>query len=405
MEIIAAIKYKYRVIIAIMSLILLISDCISSYELDIEGRSGLLVVDGSIIKGREKQIIVISKTAPISSPEFRPVENCDVKVMDSYGNEFAFDEESPGRYAANIDDAMLSYNNQYKLVFTTPSGDSYESDYQQLLEAYPVDSVYGITEYKYSPKTEEESVKGIQFYVDLDAPQGASRYYRWVLEETWENYIEDEIWGVYDGQTIKRFYPGDSLQYCWKTKDVTGLYSASTVNLSANRIKKIPLHFLESTSEKLACKYCVTVKQYALNADAHDYWYEKERELKESGNIYSIQPSQPKSNVHNINNPDELVMGFFWAASYTIKRVYIKSPKPSPMKSDCSIVATYCESEDFDQIVNLLYTTLDNFSDLLTEPPLYITVQNRNQYQIHLKPACIDCRIRGGDAKKPDFWE
>ena len=31
---------------------------------------------------------------------------------------------------------------------------------------------------------------GIQFYVDLDAPVDASRYYRWVLEETWENHAE-----------------------------------------------------------------------------------------------------------------------------------------------------------------------------------------------------------------------
>ena len=102
------------------------------------------------------------------------------------------------------------------------------------------------------------------------------------------------------------------------------------VNLSENRIKKVPLHFVESNSPKLIVKYCATIKQYALNADAYDYWYEKERELNESGNIYTIQPSQPKSNIHNISNPDELVMGFFWVASCAAKRVFVKNPAHSP---------------------------------------------------------------------------
>jgi hypothetical protein len=246
----------------------------------------------------------------------------------------------------------------------------------------------------------------VQFYVDLDAPDNASRYYRFVLEETWESYIEEEIWGVYDGQTIERFYPSDSLQHCWKTKDVTGLYSASTIQLSANRIKKIPLHFLESSSEKLFVKYCATIKQYALNAEAYEYWYEKERELRESGNIYAIQPSQPKSNIHNINNPDELVMGFFWAASFTVKRVFIKNPTPSPMLSGmCYLLSAYCESEDFNDVVARLNIALANSSAILTEPPLYISVQYRTQYSIYLTPQCIDCRILGGDIYKPDFWE
>jgi hypothetical protein len=362
------------------------------------------VVDGSIIKGRETQVIMISKTSPISQIEYLPVEGCNVRVMDNTGNEFVFDEESPGKYVANIDDAWLNYNKQYKLIFTTLSGDGYESDYQWLLETTPVDSLYGIPEYHYSSVTGEESTEGMQFYVDLDAPADASRYYRWVLEETWENHADKEIWGVYDGQTIKRFYRSDSLYHCWTTKDVTGLYCASTINLSENRIKKVPLHFVESHSPKVSIKYCATIRQYALNADAYEYWYEKERELNESGNIYTIQPSQPKSNIHNTKNPDELVMGFFWVASCTVKRVFIKS-LTSPEGFSCRSIGTYCESTNFDDIAACIYSQLIVFADLLTEAPFYISVQYGNQYSIYLTPQCVDCRVFGGVARKPDFWE
>ena len=244
MKIITATKYRCRLITAIMSLALFITGCISPFDPYIQGEDGLLVVDGSMIKGGVTQVIRISKTSPISKPEYLPVEDCNVRVMDNTGNEFVFNEESPGKYVANIDDARLSYDKQYKLIFTTPSGDAYESDYQRLLESAPVDSLYGIKENHYSSETGEESIEGIQFYVDLDAPEDASRYYRWVLEETWEEHTKDLIWGVYDGQSIKLFHPNDSLYTCWETKDVTGLYSVSTILLSENRVKKIPLHFV-----------------------------------------------------------------------------------------------------------------------------------------------------------------
>jgi hypothetical protein len=384
---------------------LFFTGCISPFEPDMEGENGLLVVDGSIIKGRETQVIIISRTAPITQPEYLPVEDCHVRIMDNAGNEFVFNEESPGKYVANIEDAWLNYDKQYKLVFTTSSGDDYESTYQWLLETDPVDSLYGIIEYHYSSYTGEESTKGVQFYVDLDAPETASRYYRWVLEETWEERLTEEIWGVYDGVTIKPFYPSDSLQRCWETRAVTGLYSASTINLSANRIKKIPLHFVVHFSPMLEIKYCATIKQYALNADAYDYWYEKERELTESGNIYSIQPSQPKSNIHNTNNPEEQVLGFFWAASFTVERVFVIPPPKAPEENSCSGYGFYSESSNFNVVAALMYPVLLANPLYFPVPPVYISRKLGTQYTIPMSPLCIDCRTLGGVVEKPDFWE
>lgn len=384
---------------------LFVTNCVSPYDPGIEGKSGLLVVDGSIIKGQEKQVIMISKTASISSPEFVPIKNCNVKIIDNAGNEFVFNEESPGKYVSKINDAALIYDTEYKLIFTTSSGDEYESDYQWLLETHPVDSVYAIQEYQYSSETGTESISGIQFYVDLDVPENASRYYRWVPEETWEKHSPNEIWGEYDGNTIKKFNRPDSLFRCWETNNASGLYSASTINLSGNRIRKIPLHFIESSSRKLNYKYCVTIKQYALNADAYNYWYEKERELNESGTIYTNQPSQPKSNIHNIHNPDEKVVGFFWASSCAVKRVFVNQPSIDAGEENCGYVVVFCESNDFDEIVTQIYPALSTFAYLLPEPPVYITVERNVQYNIVLKRLCADCRVLGGEIQKPDFWE
>ncbi len=380
-------------------------NCVSPFDPGIQGESGILVVDGSVIKGRETQVITISTTSLISNPQFQPVSNCQVKIRDNTGNEFVFHEESPGKYVTTIDDAWLNFNGQFKMMFTTASGDEYESDYQRLLESYPVDSVYAVPESHYSSVTGKESVSGMRFYADLDVPESATRYYRWVPEETWENRNHYEIWGEYDGSNIKPFSRRDSLQRCWVTTEATGIYTASTGNLSANRIKKVPLHFVESNSPKLAIKYCASIRQYALNADAFAYWSQREKELNESGNIYTSQPGQPTSNIHNVNHPGELVMGYFWVASCAVKRVFASIPADPPGAESCEYYGVSCASNDPGEIAACLYDAVKSIEGILPEPPVYITVERNTSYNIAIKSQCVDCRALGGEARKPYFWE
>lgn len=408
MKIISATGYWPRFIILLVGLGLLITSCISPFEPDIQGEDGLLVVDGSVIKGRETQVIMISKSSGISEAEILPVKNCSVKVLDDSGNEFVFLEESPGKYVATIDDALLKYETQYKLAFSTPSGDTYESRYQNLLETPPVDNFYCIEEKHYSTFTNRETFLGLQFYVDLDAPDNASRYYRWQMEETWEIHAQFWMVGIYDGETIDLFvYPSDSLFYCWDTEDINELYTSSTINLSNNRRIKIPLYFISSTAQKMIINYSATVKQYALNEDAYDYWHQKESELNESGGIYATQPNQPNSNIYNTDNSDEQVLGFFWVASSTIKHLFLKNPfhkireEPPP----CELAGFYSELTDKEELKSFMYSMLDFYSNILPEPPIYITMGTRYSYNFQLKPRCVDCRQVRGDINKPEFWD
>ncbi len=139
--------------------------------------------------------------------------------MDDSGNEFSFKEESPGKYVASIDDALLNYDTQYKLVFSIPSGENYESGYQTLIKTAPIDSIYCLREFHSALEYNESDIEGLQFYVDLNAPDDATKYYKWQINETWEMHAGYKIYGVYDGKTVRlNNWPSDSLYYCSKTK-------------------------------------------------------------------------------------------------------------------------------------------------------------------------------------------
>jgi hypothetical protein len=338
------------------------------------------------------------------------VENCHVKIVDESGNEFVFTEISKGKYVADIDDALLYYNVQYKLVFSTPSGENYESGFQRILKTAPVDSIYFIREEHYNPESEYLNIEGLQFYVDLDAPDDAARYYRWQIDETWEIHTYHKIDGVYDGTTIKLFvFPSDSLYNCWNTRSATGIYTSSTIALAHNIIKKIPLHYKSKYSEDLIIKYCATVKQFALNKDAYEYWHQKEIELNESGQIYVTQPNQLNSNISNINNPEEKVLGFFWASSTTKKHVFVKNNPFNILGTaltNCKSIIYVTDLSD-QALINFLLTIIKSRKDL-PQPPFYIyftpTADGRTMVAF-AKDECTDCRMIAGSNHKPDFWE
>jgi hypothetical protein len=413
MKKVIALKRSNRLVIFIVSFTLFAMSCISPFEPNYKGESDMLVVEGSIIKGLEKQEIKISRASSISNPVRIPVINCQVKVVDDSGNEFVFSEVSQGKYVTTIDDALLTYNNQYKLVFSTPSGENYESGYQTLLKTAPVDSIYTIPEFHLDPASNKD-IQGLQFYADLNAPDDAPKFYKWQIDETWEVHALYNIAGIYDGKKVSlALLASDSLYYCWATKIAEGFYTSSTVDLTHNIIKKIPLHFKSSISPDLEIKYCATVKQFALNKDAYDYWHQKEMESKGTGQLYTTQPNQFKSNISNPGNPDEKVLGFFWASSCSIKRLFLRDPFYKFVQGEGETCKTLTLS------ATVAGTALENAllslilrSKNVPKPPLYIYSicgMNGCIYFVALTNVCIDCRmslITGtGGTKRPDFWE
>ena len=392
----------------ICSLILLIVCCVDPFVPEINDRSDLLVVDGSIVKGRGLQYINISTSSAINQPEYIPVEHCTVIVSDSSGNEFNFFEISKGQYVLYIEDAQLDYDNKYKLILRIPGRGTYESRYQTLLKTPPVDSIYGIVENRYSDYTKKESLRGLQFYVDLKASDDASRFYRWKIEETWEYHAEERTDGYFDGYYLHFFSrPSESVFYCWKTKDINGLYSSSTSDLIRNEKKKIPLYYIDAASNKLWVKYCATVKQYALNEDAYNYWEQKKQEINESGGFYTTQPSQLKSNIYNINNPDEQILGYFWASSVTKKRMFFENPFYKEVESACSSYGglfIYDKNNIQGDSVYAYYFTTPDQNILLPDPPFYIYKDHGILFTT-VPRKCLDCTADGGINQKPDFWE
>jgi len=373
----------------ILMLGLLANSCIYPFNPRIDETNDLLVIDGHIIKGEKVQTVYVSRSSVYNDPRFLPERGCLVRVVDDKGKLFTFTETEKGIYTAAIPDELIRFNASYQLFVTTPDNRNYESTPEMLLADSPIDSVYFIEEPGQSAAT--GYMDGVQIYTDLKAEEGAARHYRWTMEETWEYERSFPIEFRYDGvkkRIIQMPINSDTLVVCWKTMPVTGFFTSSTANLKVNEKKRIPLNYVSRSTNRLKIKYSVLVRQFSLSESAYDYFNTRKIETQESGGLYQTQPVQSTTNISNADDPNEKVLGYFWASSFSQSRVFVQPPYKFVIPVEC-------------------YPWIPNWEGLSKLDPdeknsFYIVVIDGVNHQAEDK--CFDCTKAGGTQKRPDFW-
>ena len=374
-------------------ILMMLPGCIDPYTPDIEDDQVSLVVEALITDQPGPHTVSLSRSSPLNDTTMFHVTGAMVDVVNNRGGIMEFEEVEEGIYSRWFADGELEGGVEYLLRIVTPDGEVYESDPEQLADPSPeVDEVYWHFD-TIGTADPENPLHGVQFYLDLQGEERDARNYRWTLEETWEYHAAHYIQYYYDGTLYKWQLDPYAYSYCWRTESIPSIFIASTKALQSNILKKQPLHFVSEETNRLQIKYSLLVKQYSLTDKAYDYWFQVQRQNQETGGIYESQPDRVPGNVHNVNDPDQEVLGYFNVSSVTEKRILV------------------------DGIRELIYPpipcTLDTIDNPINKPP-FLSIPF---YLISLSPLgsgppygvggslCFDCRNGGGDIVKPEYWE
>jgi hypothetical protein len=139
------------------------------------------------------------------------------------------------------------------------------------------------------------------------------------------------------------------------------------------------------------------VKQYAISEKAYNYWSAVQRQSQNTGGLYETQPVSITGNIHCIDNPEEVVLGYFMVCSYTEKRIFISRDFEFP------VYTPPCQPYGLD--AQSLTIFLSNYRP--EDYPVYLI----NLSETSMGPwdfaeqTCFDCTKLGGSVTKPDFWE
>jgi hypothetical protein len=374
-----------------ISLLLLMFACIKPYTPVIEGNAAnKMVVSGKISDVEGWQEVDISMSSPVQNPQHIPVSDCIVNILDDKGNIFSLPEDNPGTYRAWIEQEYLAPGTAYKVNVYTSEGETIESSYDTLLAGAPLDSVYYIIE-DVPTSDPDIFIRGLQFYVDLNATEFACRNYRWEISQTWELHAEHPKEYYYDGRMHQIIPPDYRYMICWVTSQVKAVYTLSTKTLNQNAFHQYPLHFVDGQSTaRLGILYSILVSQQSLSENAYKFWEQVRINSEGFGGLYEKQPLAIKGNLLNLTSPDKEVLGYFYATSQTSRRYFYKDIEGLELN-----FSDHCNESPLGAMGWAEFSKLNY--------PVYFLYTTEGELRT-LNIECVDCRKMGGSTTKPDFW-
>ena len=184
---------------------------------------------------------------------------------------------------------------------------------------------------------------------------------------------------------MKPFENPDTFKTCWNT---TKIKKITTLETDPQRNQEPILVSLNHTGlKKFTFKYSLLLNQLSIDKKTYNYWKSINDLNEGQSSFYNHQPYQIKGNIQNIRNPDEFVLGFFYAAGISKKRIF--QIHPGIPEDECL--------PDYRGMGFITYYPMSAW-------PIWI-VDTGNGALALGDDYCFDCRLKGGSIVKPDFWE
>lgn len=259
-----SLKSKALTIVSLL-FVLVFSSCEDVVNLDLETGEAKLVVDAEIIwkKGTagNEQVIKISKMAPYYNNTTPKVSGAQVRIENSTGDIFTFNETEPGIYICTNFIPVL--NADYKL-FVTAEGQSFTAT-EKLTSVTPIDKV----EQALVPDFGGEDVIELTFYYKDPADQ--ANFYLTDYQSEFLLFPEYEL-------TDDELFNGNDISTRFSDEDMK---PGNTVEITHRGISKSFYNYMK------------------LILEVYD------------GNPFSVPPGNIRGNIVNTSDANNFALGYF----------------------------------------------------------------------------------------------
>ena len=362
-----------------------------------------LVVEGVINSGQDSTIVTLSRTVQLSSTNtVNPVSGAAVAVQSDQNASFPLTETSKGRYVTNA--LNLDNSRTYRLSIKTADNQQYYSDYVPVLNSPPIDSVFFTT-----------TNNQLNIFSATHDPTNTVKYYRWDYTETWIIHPKYDSGFISNGDTVLTRLPNQQIYTCWQSDTSSTIVLGSSAALSKPVINQNPVTAMAFNSPKIANEYSILLKQYALSADAYNFWVNLKKNTEELGSIFDAQPSQVEGNIHSATNPSEPVIGYVSVGSVSILRKFITIyqlpawPSNENYPADCLITdclySYYAPGsiEPVNQVNEFINYNKGAEYPLIPLAPIQPPGAPKPLGYTASTRECSDCTLKGTNVE-PSFW-
>lgn len=376
--------------------ITLVISCVEPFSVRSISFDKVIVVEGRLTNKPKAHYVKLSYTRPIGEQESAPLTGATVWVEGDDGRKIAFTEKGPGHYECS-EGIAGKVGVSYQLFFTTSEDKQYQSNRQELIASPPIDSIYD----KYAEKAGSsagEIKKGIQFFIDTHDETNTARYYKYEWEETYEVYAQFPSYYVYVAGTDTVVARTEEVSPCYPSASSTAVTLGTTATLTENRLSQVPVRYITSETDRLKNVYSILVRQFVISAVAYNFYNDVLKNNTDNGSLFEKQPGTVEGNITSVEDPEEIVLGFFEVSGVSEKRAFFKFEdldKRFPWPEEqypCSPPHRISTTDSLEY-----YVKGKGYGIIGAE-------YNNGAFKASLAPRyCTDCRFRG-PSTKPYFW-
>lgn len=304
--------------------------CVEPYQVEVPEGAQLLTVEGIISSGPGPHAITITRSATYGSifeALIRPVSLATVVVRDNEGNVTFLTEgmDAKGTYftPANF---SAQVGKSYTLQIQTVEGKVYTSTSERVAAVPAIQSI-NIRTVTVPTEGSDVPKSGIQLLVELKDPADENNFYYWrngpavYILETRPDLFTPRPSPANPNRTPQ---PKDCCVQCFRY-EISNNRSLFVVNDDAfNGLStRIPASFIVDDGIRFVNKFRMDLKQYSISQGAYRFLRLVKQQAEISGSIFDPPPANLRGNMISLDNPDEVVLGYFMAAGETSRRIYV----------------------------------------------------------------------------------
>jgi hypothetical protein len=400
----------------VIMIVLTTYNCIDPYFPRLNGYQPVLVVDGLITNDNRAYTVKLSYTVQQRDSTPVKVSDATVSITDEAGVNTQLTAFGNGIYRTDSLNFRGETGKTYRLHIKTSNGNEYVSDSCTMLPVPGIDSIYFAKDVQLL-NNQSTTREGISIYLDTKAGTEDKSFLRWAFDETWEFKVPDPTRYTYINDSTILTIPGSEvMEYCWKSASSTTILTGAILTGGSGSIKNQPIQFIApELSDRISVRYSILIKQYSVSQSEYDYWNNLEQISETEGDIFGSQPYAVLSNIKNIKNSSEQVLGYFQVSAVDQRRKFISIEETIPLGLPfynyvCTRIVTSPSdwskynpwrfpAMTFDELYQM-YATTPGYAFV---EPVYDATTNKLAKLVFTSSECADCELTG-TRTQPDFW-
>lgn len=318
-----------KVLIIISAII--ISGCIDPYHFDIDGGSPLVIVDGTITTEEGPHYVKLFWSSVYGNNfqgVVQPLPNASLWIRDDSGDiELMTQSNEIGVYQTSAS-FSAKVGRAYSLYIELPDGRIIMSLPEKVERVPEIDSL-SVRTHEIFTDNPLYNQSGAQVMVHFKDPADEKNYYQWVHGESVYVLIANPELHRFGPDNFLCPYcddPKDCCDRCFRTEKLTRIPLTIADDESFNGASmSVPFIFIEDNGVRLRDTYRIDIQQRSLSQRAHRFLLLTKQQQEIEGNVFDPPPANIRSNLVNMDNPDESVLGYFMASDVHTRRIYIKN--------------------------------------------------------------------------------